>query len=80
MQHLHVTVQHRLVGQQTVAPVAGAVPACLILATSFFFNQCGDIAQHFLCTTAVAKNNTWRVQVRITEVTPRNTCKRSHHQ
>jgi len=26
-------------GQQTVVPVAGAVPACLILATSFFFFQ-----------------------------------------
>jgi len=46
---LCVTAHHRLVRQQTVAPVAGAVPACLILVTSFFFFQHGEITQ---CSSA----------------------------
>jgi len=32
-------------GQWTVVPAAGAVPACLILATSFFFVQHGKTTQ-----------------------------------
>jgi len=44
-QRLCVTLHHRLEGQWTVVPAAGAVPACLILATSFFFVQHGKTAQ-----------------------------------
>jgi len=77
-QGLCVTAHHGLVGQQTVVPVAGAVPAHLILATSFFFIQHGETTQCFLCLQQQQqKSDAWRLQVRITEVTG-NTCERLH--
>jgi len=39
LQRMHVALRHGPKGQHAVVPAAGAVLACLILATSFFFIQ-----------------------------------------
>ena len=75
-QGLCVTAHHGLVGQQTVVPVAGAVPAHLILATSFFFIQHGETTQCFLCRNNSSKKQYLEAVGSNHRSDNRNTCER----